>query len=60
MIAKNGNSGMLGVGFGEEVGPILGIVGVGVGFGVEIETDPSGMLIVCVLLQSLICPVKVW
>lgn len=33
------------------------VVGV-VGLGVEAETEPSGMLRVCVLLQSLVSPVK--
>ena len=40
-----------GVGVIVEVG--VKVVG-DVGFGVEVETDPSGMVIVCVLLQSLV------
>ena len=42
----------------EGVGEIV-LVGDCVGFGeVEVETEPSAMVIVCVLLQSPNCPVK--
>ena len=40
-----------------EVGVVGVVVGV-VGFGVDDETEPSGIVIVCVLLQSLTSPVN--
>jgi hypothetical protein len=47
-IINQENSGTKGVGFGEEVGD-------NVGFGeTDVEVEVSGMVIVCVLLQSLV------
>ena len=53
-IVHEGNSGTVGAGDANELG------GEGVGFGEdEVETEPSGMVIVCVLLQPLNSSVKI-